>query len=102
MRGMLLALLFFFGGLLPAAAEEKRLALVIGNSDYAVFRDLPAAANDAIDIAAALKGLGFEVIGGKDLGRAEMVRAINAFSGLVANFREGQSHPVIGRIFMLC
>ena len=22
--------------------------------------------------------------------------------GLVANFREGQSHPVIGRIFMLC
>ncbi len=29
-------------------------------------------------------------------------RRLKKMYGLVANFREGQSHPVIGRIFMLC
>ena len=46
---------------LPAAADGKRVALVIGNGAY---RSVPALTNpptDAGDIAAALKRLGFAV-----------------------------------------
>ena len=52
---------------IPAAAE-KRVALVIGNSDYKVaggnWSDLRNPANDARDFAAALKKTGFTLIGG--------------------------------------
>lgn len=50
----------------PALAE-KRLALVIGNSAYAHSPALANPANDAGDLAAALRGLGFEVLLGLDL-----------------------------------
>ncbi len=54
--GLLLALA------LPAAAlEGRRLALVVGNSDYAAAAPLPNAARDARDMAEALDRLGFEV-----------------------------------------
>ncbi len=51
---------------LPAQAQ-KRVALVIGNSAYVHANPLPNPANDANDIAAALKDVGFEVILGLDL-----------------------------------
>ncbi len=50
----------------PAVAE-KRVALVIGNSAYVHANPLPNPANDANDVAAALKEVGFEVILGLDL-----------------------------------
>ena len=43
------------------ATQEKRVALVVGNSEYEKLRDLPNAVNDATDIAAALERLGFRV-----------------------------------------
>ncbi|MBY3347973.1 caspase family protein [Rhizobium laguerreae] len=61
-------------------ASDKRLALVIGNSDYTMFRGLPAAANDAVDISEALAGLGFSVVGGRDLDHVQMVSAVNEFA----------------------
>ncbi|QYK41019.1 MAG: caspase family protein [Paracoccaceae bacterium] len=44
-----------------SAAEARRLALVVGNSDYSTVSPLKNAARDARDVAAALERLGFEV-----------------------------------------
>ncbi len=62
---MLLALLFIFAfGPIAAlsAAEERRVALVIGNSSYETVPKLLNPVNDATDISAALERLGFEVV----------------------------------------
>ena len=45
----------------PAVAEGKRVALVIGNSTYRNVPALPNPANDASDVAAAFRRLGFAV-----------------------------------------
>jgi hypothetical protein len=45
----------------PAWADGKRVALVIGNSAYRNVPALPNPANDAGDVAAALRRLGFAV-----------------------------------------
>jgi carboxyl-terminal processing protease len=55
----------------PAFAE-RRVALVIGNGTYRHAQQLPNPANDARDVADALKRLGFETILGVDLDRAGM------------------------------
>ena len=46
-------------GILPGHAE-KRVALVIGNSAYQSAPPLPNTKNDAADMAAALKAVGFD------------------------------------------
>jgi hypothetical protein len=61
-------------------AQEKRAALVIGNSNYRNATPLQNPANDAADLAAALKRLGFEVVDAQDLGRAGMASALQTFS----------------------
>jgi uncharacterized caspase-like protein len=58
--------------------ERKRLALVIGNSDY-LMSPLQNPVNDATDIAKALDELGFEVILRTDATLKEMDTAISAF-----------------------
>jgi len=64
---------------------EKRLALVIGNSNY-LTSPLPNPLNDAQDITAALAHYGFEVMAVLDGDQVAMEEAINAF-GL--RLREG-------------
>ena len=59
-----LVVLAFAGG---AAMAAKRVALVIGNGAYTNAPALTNPRNDAQDMAAALKALGFEVIVGTDL-----------------------------------
>src|SRR5262249_10211318 len=49
-----------------SAAQEKRIALVIGNGAYAK-APLATAANDAGLIAQTLQAAGFDVIGARDL-----------------------------------
>ena len=64
----------------PTARAEIRFALVIGNGAY---RNVPALTNppnDAKDIAAALKSLGFNVTLKLDLDLAAMQRAIDEFA----------------------
>ena len=81
-RGMAIVVVALWAGLASAAAE-KRVALVIGNSDY---RDAPALANprnDAEDVAAALKRLGFETTVALDADRAGMEKAIETFATAV-------------------
>ncbi len=79
-----LSKLFLVVGLLfvcqPALAE-KRVALVIGNSNYKNAAALPNPANDAAAIAATLKGAGFDVVESRlDLQAAEMRRALRDFA----------------------
>ncbi len=62
----------------PPAVADKRVALVIGNSDY---KDSPLnnPVNDAIDITAALKKTGFEVDYYTNINRKQMREAIRKF-----------------------
>ena len=63
-----------------AAADGKRVALVIGNADYAGLPVLANPRNDAEDVARALKGFGFDVEVKSDLDQAGLTGAMNAFA----------------------
>jgi uncharacterized protein len=64
----------------PAHAAQ-RVALVIGNAKYAAAPTLRNPVSDAHDLAASLRGLGFDVIELEDATRANMADAIRDFSG---------------------
>src|SRR3984885_4269392 len=59
---------------------ENRVALVIGNGAYQHAPRLPNPANDAVDVAAALKRSGFDVILATDLDKAQMDEATIRFA----------------------
>jgi tetratricopeptide (TPR) repeat protein len=61
-------------------ARDRRVALVIGNSAYDNLRKISNPRNDADDLAQALRELGFDVVLGTDLKRAEMEEALIQFS----------------------
>jgi len=69
-----LAALVLIGSLALAleARADIRVALVIGNGAYQQAPRLPNPANDAVDVAAALKRSGFDVILATDLDKAQM------------------------------
>lgn len=56
----------------PIKPNERRVALVIGNSNYRSVRRLRNPRNDAEDMASALRTLGFDVVEGFDVDRNEM------------------------------
>ncbi len=69
------------------ASTQKRIALVIGNSAYAHVTPLPNPVNDADDMAATLKSLGFDkVILKKNLGRADFDKTIREFGNEIVNY----------------
>src|SRR6266852_4760342 len=75
---------FFIAALLlvcqPASAE-KRVALVVGNSNYKNAAVLPNPVNDAAAIAATLKGAGFDIVDSRlDLSAADMRRVLRDFA----------------------
>ncbi len=62
------------------AQAQRRVALVIGNSTYANTPQLANPANDASDIATALKLLGFDVIAESNLTKSAMDNAFRRFA----------------------
>ncbi len=62
------------------AIAEKRVAFVIGNGDYRHASVLPNPKNDANDVTAALKRIGFEVVLGIDLDQHAMREASIRFA----------------------
>jgi hypothetical protein len=68
----------------PAHAD-KRVALVIGNSDYQEVPRLPNPKNDASDMRAKLSTLGFQMFGGTDLNRAAMISNLTSFGRAAEN-----------------
>lgn len=67
---------------LPAAAE-KRVALVIGNSAYQYAPQLENPKNDATDMSAKLKSMGFEVTQGTDLNLENLRSTVREFVNTV-------------------
>src|ERR1700722_4094923 len=66
-----------------AQTPERRLALVIGNSEYKAGKQ-PTAANDAGLIAEGLRAAGFDVAGARDLDQDTLRRSIREFLDKVA------------------
>ena len=73
-----LALVFLTSASVALAAG--RVALVVGNSTYAHIARLPNPENDAADMAAALRRLGFEVTTAQDADRASLNEALRVFT----------------------
>ena len=66
------------------AVAEKRVALVIGNSDYSNVPALENPANDSADFASALERLGFEVETVSDQSYSDMRKGLRNFRSRVA------------------
>lgn len=102
--GIVAAFLF----LSPQAADAaKRVALVVGNDDYAQVPDLQKAVNDARAIGATLEKIGYEVIVAEDVSRREMNRQIQLFASKLEAGDEalfyyaGHGVEVAGRNYLL-
>lgn len=65
-------------------SAEKRIALVIGNAAYTKGKPLDNPANDAADMTATLKTLGFEVFSGTDLNKRGIETLIRQFGSRLA------------------
>ena len=90
----------------PALAE-RRVALVIGNSAYKYAGVLTNPVNDATDMAAALKKVGFQVIEGMDLNKSSFDRKIRDFATSVSGadtglfFYAGHGLQVAGQNYLV-
>jgi hypothetical protein len=81
MRRCLIALLGVIGCLAATqAVAERRVALVVGNAQYAHTPALPNPRNDAQDVADTLRKVGFEVMLGYDLDQTRFARIIDDFA----------------------
>ena len=83
----LLLLSFVAAG--SALAQDGRVALVIGNSKYKHTPPLANPKNDAADVSAELKKLGFEVIERVDLDKGAMDRAVRDFAEKLSGAKVG-------------
>lgn len=89
------------------AQAEKRTALVIGNAQYMHAGALANPANDANDIAAALKEMGFNVVLGLDLDKPGFDAKVRAFAASLADadtavlFYAGHGLQVAGRNYLV-
>ena len=80
-RSLVVAVLAFVVFVAPSIVlADGRVALVVGNSTYAHIGRLPNPDNDARDMSAALRRLGFEVTTELDADRVELTEALRAFT----------------------
>lgn len=106
LRSFLLTILMLLCAGLPATSAD-RVALVIGNGAYKFASALPNPVNDATDISAKLKTLGFDVFGGNDLDLVGMQGAMRQFaensSGakVVLFFYAGHGMEVNGKNYLI-
>ena len=78
--------------LLPTALHaqaEKRVALVIGNSDYQHTSRLANPKNDATEMAVALRKLGFQVLEGFNLDKPSFDRKVRDFATALRSAEAG-------------
>jgi uncharacterized caspase-like protein len=91
----------------PALAQSKRIALVIGNAAYKHTAPLKNPSNDAVDMTAKLKDIGFTVVEGRDLDKAAMDRTIRDFAEELAGadvglfFYAGHGLQVSGQNYLV-
>jgi uncharacterized caspase-like protein len=94
--------------ILPApTSAADRAALIIGNSNYRHTPKLRNPKNDATDMAAALRKVGFDVVEGIDLTKAEMEQKVWDFSRIAQGadaalfFYAGHGIQVAGRNYLI-
>src|SRR5215475_15154994 len=98
---------FAFAGIAPDVHANQRVALVIGNSAYQHTAKLDNPKNDATDLAAVLKQLGFQVIDGYDLDKVAFERKLQDFSAALGAaevglfFYAGHGLQVAGKNYLL-
>ena len=86
---------------------EKRVALIIGNGKYIKTKPLLNPVNDAEDMSAALKNLGFEVLSGVNLNKQQMEKLIRQFGlklaggGVGLFYYAGYSIQVTGENYLI-
>ncbi|MFD2183129.1 NADase-type glycan-binding domain-containing protein [Rhodoplanes azumiensis] len=103
---VLLLVVAMAAGAEPAAAQE-RVALVIGNGAYRAATPLPNPPNDAADVAAALRRIGFTVIEGRDLDKPALEDKIRAFgraldrASVALFFYAGHGLQVAGKNYLV-
>ena len=68
------------------AYSEKRIALVIGNSNYLYLSSLNNPINDASDVAEKLQSLGFDVYSLYDINYADFDTALKIFRGAAKDY----------------
>lgn len=66
--------------------QMKKLALVIGNSDYTYGNFLANPVNDAEDVSFKLEELGFDVILGRDLSKRDVLEKVDEFASRSAQY----------------
>lgn len=106
---MLVVLTTFFSACLAAASAsaEKRIAFIVGNAAYQHATVLANPANDASDMAAALRELDFHVMLGIDLTKREFDELTRTFSQALADadtalfFYAGHGLQVSGRNYLV-
>lgn len=81
----LVLLVFAPAGAAFAQAQQKRVALVIGNSEYAHLPRLVNPHNDMREVAATLRSAQFEVFQGRNLSRIEFEEVLKSFLRAVEN-----------------
>jgi uncharacterized caspase-like protein len=90
-----------------AEAAPDRVALVIGNGAYKSVAPLANPGNDAADMAAALRRIGFDVVEGRDLDKRGMETKIIEFSrklddaNLALFFYAGHGLQVSGKNYLV-
>lgn len=89
------------------AQAERRVALVIGNTDYKHTVKLPNARNDADSMSRMLRAEGFKVISGTDLSKQTMGERFSDFAAAAADaevamfFYSGHAIQIAGRNLMI-
>jgi uncharacterized caspase-like protein len=92
---------------LPTPIAHRRVALVVGNSAYRYTPRLENPKNDAADVGAALRKLGFHVIEGIDLDKAAFDRTVRDFAVALQGaevglfFYAGHGLQVSGRNYLV-
>ena len=88
-------------------ADQRRVALVLGNSEYENTTVLPNPKNDADAMSSKLTALGFEVVTGLDGTKADMERAVREFvrrlpdADVALFFYAGHAMQVDGRNYLI-
>jgi hypothetical protein len=92
----------------PVMAQERRIALVIGNTDYEHVVRLPNAEEDAIQVASKLRGIGYQVQRALNASTAELTLKIQKFKDDLAKgpaialvYYSGHGIEFNGRQFMV-
>lgn len=90
----------------PAIAQD-RVALVVGNGAYTNAKPLPNPTNDATDMAAVLRDLGFTVVTGTNTNKVEFDQKVRDFARAVrtakvaAFFYAGHGMQVAGKNYAI-